>query len=183
MMGDRTSGAEAVGVSMQRQNREQHRHHWSKMHWIAYSAAAMLVLFLGQPADARQASPLLACPAVQLTQQFSFLYGSVTLDALPAPAGSIVEAKNASGDTVGCQTVTVAGEYPLMYVYGEEIVEETTLPGMRDGELIAFTVNGQPATPAQAMVWRNDWSSHRVDLAAVGVPSASAVIYLPAVIR
>ena len=53
-----------------------------------------------------------------------------------------------------------------MYVYGEETVAGTPIPGMRAGEPIAFAVNGVPATPNPVPTWINDWASHQVDLSA-----------------
>jgi hypothetical protein len=110
------------------------------------------------------------CPTVQNTQKFTFLYGEVTINATPAPPGSVVEARSPRGDTVGCRVVENAGEYPLMYVYGEETVAGTPIPGMREGEVIAFAVDGVPATPSPVPTWTNDKASHQVDLSATSAP-------------
>jgi len=110
------------------------------------------------------------CPPVQNTQKFTFLYGEVAINATPAPPGSVVEARSPRGDTVGCRVVENAGEYPLMYVYGEEIVAGTPIPGMQEGEIIAFAVDGVPATPSPVPTWTNDRASHRVDLTATSAP-------------
>lgn len=136
--------------------------------WIILGAslAALGVLAL---IFVRAASPAVAgsgyvCPTVPATQKYTFLYGSAVLDSLDATPGSVVEARNPRGNTVGCQTVAPAGKYALMYVYGEETVAGTPIPGMRSGESIAFALNGNLATAVPTVLWSNDWASHRVDL-------------------
>ena len=127
------------------------------------------------------------CPTVQNTQNFTFLYGEVTINATPAPSGSVVEARSPRGDTVGCRVVENAGEYPLMYVYGEETVAGIPIPGMRAGEVIAFAVDGTPATPNPVPTWTNDRASHQVDLSATSTTcydfDNSGQVDLPDVMR
>ncbi len=138
-------------------------------YWVSILGVLVLVgifLSMARSSSLGLASPAGVCPTVQATQRYTFLYGEVTLNAAPAPLGSVVEARSPRGDTVGCQVVENAGEYPLMYVYGEETVAGTTVPGMRTGEVITFAVNGQPATPNLVPTWANDWASHQVDLSA-----------------
>ncbi len=135
----------------------------------------------------RHVSSAGVCPPVQNTQKFTFLYGEVAINATPAPPGSVVEARSPRGDTVGCRVVDNAGEYPLMYVYGEETVAGTPIPGMREGEVIAFAVNGVPATPSPVPTWTDDKASHRVDLSAASAPcydfDNSGQVDLPDVMR
>jgi hypothetical protein len=107
------------------------------------------------------------CPTVHATQRYTFAYGSVLLDGIDAPVGSVVEARSPRGDTVGCHTVESAGIYGLMFVYGEDPNPGGgTIPGMRAGEVVAFLVDGSPATSAPELAFADDWASHRSDLSA-----------------
>ena len=106
------------------------------------------------------------CPSVQPSQKYTFVYGSVTLDNAPAMVGAVIEARNLQGQTFGCTMVENAGEYPLMYIYGEETIGGVTTPGMRQGEAVTFVVNGTLATANPVLSWTNDWTSHRIDLTA-----------------
>jgi len=55
-----------------------------------------------------------------------------------------------------------------MQIYGEDATASPPIPGMRDGETVAFYVDGQPATPSPSLVWHDDKNYHRVDLAVSG---------------
>jgi len=127
---------------------------------------ALVIGLLAAPLWPGQIGHAGVCPPVQNTQKFTILYGSVTINAAAAPAGATVQARSPRGDTVGCQLTQDGGEYPLMYVYGEQTLSGITLPGMRNGEAIQILVAGVPATSTPVQVWANDWSSHQVNLAA-----------------
>jgi len=89
------------------------------------------------------------CPPVQNTPHSIFVSGYVkfgSIDGDNAPVGSVVEARNPKEDTVGCVVLRNAGILPLMRIYGEDTATMPILPGMRDGEIISFYVDGQPAT-------------------------------------
>jgi hypothetical protein len=101
---------------------------------------------------------------VQTTPFFSQAYGSVLLAGMNAPAGSVVQALNPRGDTVGCFTVSSDGLYGFMRIYGEDSSANPPIPGMRAGELVSFKVNGSPAVAAPLFYWQDDKASHRVDL-------------------
>jgi hypothetical protein len=111
-----------------------------------------------------------------VTPSFSEVYGSVTINGAPAPVDTIVQAISPRGDTVGCFTVATAGQYGLMRIYGEDATANPPIPGMRDGELVAFRVNGASAVATPLFYWHDDKASHRVDLA--GGPSEVQIIPL-----
>jgi len=100
-----------------------------------------------------------------VTPSFSEVYGSLTINGAPAPVGTVVQAISPRGDTVGCFTVATAGQYGLMRIYGEDPTANPPIPGMRDGELVAFRVNGASAVATPLFYWHDDKASHRVDLA------------------
>lgn len=110
------------------------------------------------------------------TPSFTESYGSVTLNGLEAPPGTLVEALNPRGDTVGCFIVTSSGLYGLMRIYGEDDTAVPIIPGMRVGEVVAFKVNGALAVPTPLLYWQDDWSPHRVDLAAFSLTSQAILL-------
>ena len=116
----------------------------------------------------RQAWASQQCPAVAATSHFTFTYGNATLNGSSVPVGTAVEARNPRGNTVGCTLVTTVGEYPLMYIYGEETINGVTTPGMRAGETVRFFIDGLAATTSQPFLWSDSWVSTRVNLSAVG---------------
>jgi len=114
-----------------------------------------------------------SCPPVQNTLQFTIAYGSVTVDGSPASVGTVVEARNPRGDTVGCFEVSSAGSYGAMYIYGEDTSVNPPIPGMRTGEAVAFYVNGVAATATPTLVWSDDKNTHQVDLSAASPPTST----------
>jgi hypothetical protein len=101
---------------------------------------------------------------VQNTPFLTVVYGSVVVDGLPASAGAVVEARSPRGDMVGCMVLANAGILPLMQIYGEDATANPPIPGMRDGELVTFYVDGFLAHASPPLVWRDDKDYHRVDL-------------------
>ena len=101
---------------------------------------------------------------VQGTPDWSQVYGNVTLFGQPAPPGTVIEAINPRGDTVGCFTVVNQGQYGVMKVYGEDNAANPPLPGLRAGECVTFRVNGVSAIPTPALNWQNDHALHPVNL-------------------
>jgi len=111
------------------------------------------------------------CPPVHNTPRFTIVYGTVTLDGTDASVGAVVTAVSPRDDVVGCFVVETAGNYGAMYVYGEDTSVTPSVPGMRDGEVIAFRVNGEPATANPELTWSNDRNMlHQVDLSATSAP-------------
>ncbi len=124
---------------------------------------------------AKPVAPSGVCPAVQNTLYFSIVYGPVTLDGVDAPVGTVVEARNPRGDTAGCFVATDAGSYGTFYVYGEDVSVKPPAPGMRDGEVVAFYVDGYSATASPQLAWADDHSIHQVGLDADTITATATV--------
>ena len=92
----------------------------------------------------------------------------------------MVEARNPRGNTVGCMVLANAGILPLMQIYGEDATASPPIPGMRDGETVAFYVDGQAAAICGGNwdgVWHDDKGYHQVTLCATSpspTPTATA---------
>jgi len=112
------------------------------------------------------AARVLAQPTcvVQNTPFISYAYGSINVNGLSAPAGTLVEAKSPRGDTVGCAEVTVAGSYGAMPIYGEDTSVSPTIAGMRSGETVDFFINGVRANNIPVLLWSGDKDIHQTDL-------------------
>jgi hypothetical protein len=109
-----------------------------------------------------------SCPAVDNTPFFTIVYGTVTLNGSRAAAGTVVEARNPRGDTVGCFEITTEGNFGAMYVFGEDNSVTPPIPGMRNGETILFFVDWISAAASPALTWSNDQDLHQVSLSASG---------------
>lgn len=113
---------------------------------------------------------------VQETPYFSETYGTVLIEDLNAPLGSVIQALSPRGDTVGCFTVTSEGNYGFMRIYGEDTSESPIIPGMRAGEMVEYRVNGAPAISSPLIYWNDDHASHRIDLNAGNITSQSILL-------
>ncbi len=113
-----------------------------------------------------------SCPAVASTPTFSLAYGRALLDDVDAPVGTVVEAISPRGDVVGCIEVTTAGHFGLLRIYGEDTTLSPAIPGMREGEAVAFRMLDNAATATPAFVWHADRESHEVALAGSATPTA-----------
>jgi hypothetical protein len=102
------------------------------------------------------------------TPYFSQAYGDVLVSGLGADPVTVVQALNTRGDTVGCFTVGIGGKYGTMRLYGEDSTARPVIPGLRDGELVIFKVNGATAVSSPLLYWHDDRASHEVDLNAGG---------------
>lgn len=122
----------------------------------------------------------LSCPAVQTTNRYLFIFGSVTINGQPAPVNTVIEARNVQNVTAGCFQTTSAGIYPLMHIYGADSSVTPAVPGMATNELIRFFVNGFPAVASPALNWTNSKSSTQVNLSVtirqVFVPNTQRVV-------
>lgn len=112
------------------------------------------------------------------TPYFSQVYGDVLISGQPAAAGTVVQALDPRGNTVGCFTVGRSGQYGFMRLYGEDTSVNPPIPGMRDGELAIFYVNGALAVSTPLFNWHDDRLSHRVDLNA-GVIQGQSILQRP----
>jgi hypothetical protein len=123
----------------------------------------------------RDTRPVVAdvCPPVSNTPFFTIVYGTVTLNGAAAPVGTVVEARSPRGDVVGCFVVSTVGNYGSMYVYGEDTSVSPPIPGMRNGEVISFRMNGTSATASPELAWSNDHDLHQVNLSASAAPTAT----------
>jgi hypothetical protein len=101
---------------------------------------------------------------VQETPYFTEVYGAVQIAEEAAPAGSVIQAFSPRGETVGCFVADEAGQYGLMRIYGADTSANPPIPGMQDGELVAFRVNGAPAVAEPLLYWQDDHAAHQVDL-------------------
>ena len=143
---------------------------------LCLGLVAFLVQVGGTDAEVYADGP---CPPIQNTPFFTIVYGPVTIDGVDAPAGTLVEARSPRGDTVGCFEVAQAGSYGAMYVYGEDVSVSPVVPGMRNGEEIAFYVNGVLATAQPLLSWSNDRELHEVTLSAEGGGPTSTPTHTP----
>ncbi len=114
-----------------------------------------------------------ACPTVQNTPQFTLVYGPVSLNGQPALTGTVVEARNSGGVVAGCFIVNSLGSYGAMFVYGKDNTVTPPIPGMEQGETIAFYVAGSVITATPALTWSNDTDHHLVNLSAIIPPTAN----------
>lgn len=113
---------------------------------------------------------------VQETPYFSETYGSVLINDVVAPPGSVVQAVSPRGDTVGCFTVSDEGLYGFMRIYGEDTSAEPDIPGMRAGEIVSFRVNGAPAIASPTFYWNDDHVAHNIDLNAGNLNGQSILL-------
>ena len=114
------------------------------------------------------------------TPYWTIAYGSVTIVGQPAPPGTVVTAESPRGDVVGCFIVKqdTPGLYGFMTIYGEDPTANPPIPGMRDGELVTFRVNGALAVPDPPLEWHDDKTPHPVDIEA-GITRAQPILLTP----
>jgi len=119
---------------------------------------------------------------VRETPSLSIAFGYLTISGTPAPIGTVVTAESPRGDVVGCYVVgtdgSPAGQYNFMPIYGEDTTVSPAIPGMRDGELVTFRVDGATAQATPRFYWHDDQAPHQADLAAVPM-SAQAILLSP----
>lgn len=103
------------------------------------------------------------CPSVQNTPHSTIAYGQALIGGSGAPVGAVVEARTPRGETAGCFTITAAGNYGAMYVYGEDTSVSPAIPGMRTCEVVSFYLDGVLAASSPPLVWSDDRDVHRAD--------------------
>jgi hypothetical protein len=138
---------------------------------LTYPAGVSLAVSIGQATDAQ------TCPALSPTPYRTLLRGKLTFGGVSAPAGTRVEIITPRGELGGCTVTRQAGQYGYVQVYGED-ASAPPLPGFREGEPLAFRVNGVSVVPQTSIAWHNDLSVHAVDLTAGG-----SKVYLPLIVR
>lgn len=122
--------------------------------------------------------------SVTPTPYFSNVYGSVNVNVTttnpgePAPVGTLIQAFDPRGQLVGSYTVTTAGTYGYLRIYGEDDSAVPLIPGMRENELVTFKVNGAPAVARPSFYWSDDHQVHQVDLVA-GEINQQAILLSP----
>lgn len=122
--------------------------------------------------EAQGHAPGDTCPPVQNTPLFTIVYGSVTLNGVSAPVGSIVKAYSPRNDLVGCFSVTTTGNYGAMYIYGEDTSVVPAIPGMRTNEVVSFTIENIPAASTPVLQWTGDKDLHSINLVSQGVSAS-----------
>ena len=122
---------------------------------------------------------LAACGAVSPTPTFTLVYGKLAAGDDPAPLGTMVEVLTPRGEVAGCTVVRHEGEYGYIHVYGQD-PGEPPIPGFRDGERLAFRVNGVAAKAGTKLAWANDLTPHEVDLE---VENVRFEVYLPLAVQ
>ena len=111
--------------------------------------------------------------AVERTPNFTQAFGQVTIGGNAATVGTVIRALNIRGDTVGCYTVGTSGGYGFLRLYGEDTSVNPPIPGVRDGEMVIFQVNGATAVSTPLLIWHNDRLPHQIDLSAGNVVNQS----------
>jgi hypothetical protein len=102
--------------------------------------------------------------SVKITPFRTVAYGSVRIDGRLAPAGTMVFAENPRGDVVGCQVLASDGELLAMNVYGEDAGQTPAIPGMREGEVVRFRVDGVLASTQPWLTWTDDGAEREIAL-------------------
>lgn len=111
-----------------------------------------------------------AAPAPPAAAQLpNRIYGTVTLNGAPAPAGTPILALT-GGKTCGSSTVTAPGRNGLTYLL--DVPDGGAAAECKPGAIITFTVGG--LTAAQSFMLDELGSFHRIDLTAPGTPDVPA---------
>lgn len=119
-----------------------------------------------------------SCPEVRVSQKYTIAYGTVAIEGMNAPVGTVVEARSPRGDVVGCRVIDIAGALRTTKIYGEETVAGVTVPGMRTGETIRFYLNGVLAASEPQLQWVDDWmvgGRHSIALFAQSAPTFTPI--------
>jgi hypothetical protein len=113
---------------------------------------------------------------VNPTPYFTVMYGQVTINGNPAPAGTQIELLTPRGEVAGHSQIRVPGRLNLTHIYG---ADEDAIPGFAAGEPLKFLVNGIPVSVnPSSLTWEDDKSVHFVELSAV-----IHCAYLPVITR
>jgi hypothetical protein len=105
-----------------------------------------------------------ACAGLWPTPYATLVYGALTINGVPAPAGTRVEVLTPRDEVAGCFVVEQAGQYGLMHVYGADPTAAPPIPGFKEGEPLRFRVHGVEVAPPEPLAWQDEKAPHRVNL-------------------
>jgi hypothetical protein len=125
--------------------------------------------------EERTVAPANPC-VVEETPNWTEIYGALTLDDRPAPVGTVVQALNPRGETVGCFAVNASGQYGFMRIYGEDSSANPVVPGMRAGETVDLRVDGNKVALDPPFVWQADRARHQTNLDAQDLANQSLLV-------
>lgn len=128
-------------------------------------------LAITSPADAPATA---VCTAATPTPFFSAVYGTLTINGAPAPAGTRISAYTPAGTLAGCTTTTETGSYGFLTLFGADGERVT---GYHNGDAIELRVNGASVGTLAGVRWQDDKAMHQIDL------NVTYRIYLPRVHR
>lgn len=117
----------------------------------------------------------ITCDGISPTPFFTNYYGYSTPSTL-LPVGAFVEAFSPRGERVGCFEVNSEGRYGFMRIWGDDSSIGGDLPGMREGEIPHFRVNGVDVFTSTQAPWTSDYYIHNVSLLAEDLPGTSPTI-------
>lgn len=127
---------------------------------------------------------------IQPTPFFCSFFDSLsTVNGLPLPVGSIVTARDPNGVLCGIDTVTAAGYYGFMPVYGDDPNTAGSDEGASEGEVITFRVNDRTASvTVGSAIWNNQTNkqarltiSQNVVITVLSLPANAAGTFLDTV--
>jgi hypothetical protein len=122
------------------------------------------LIYPTESGQALQAQPRLgACDEVSPTPYVTLIYGEITVGGAPAAPGTAIQVLTPRGEVAGCSVVEHTGHFGYIQVYGQD-QGEPAIPGFRQGEPLAFLVNGAEAAPSVELLWAGDMQPHEVDL-------------------
>ena len=120
---------------------------------ISLLAVALALLFLvpmwliHTPSASAQGAACLS-GTVTTTSSWVTYWSTATVSyGQPVTVGSVIVACDPDGVKAGVFTVTAAGEYGPLYVYGDDSTTPGTEEGAEAGDHITFYVNGKKAAP------------------------------------
>ncbi|MFH0990670.1 MAG: T9SS type A sorting domain-containing protein [bacterium] len=121
---------------------------------------------------------LLQGQVVPTTTWTDFYSSNTTLNGSPIQVGAVIEAFDAQGVLCGQFTVTTAGMYGYLHVYGDDPTTTGVDEGASPGDTIRFKINGTPATSTVAAIWvaGNPGAILQIDLTAISEIRHSIVL-------
>ena len=146
------------------------------------AAIAITVLWtmaLKTPSCLADGQPTIRLAAITPTNDWCDLYSeATTLSGQPVPVGTVIDAWDPQGVHCGTYTVTVAGQWGLMHVYGDYGLTTSVDEGATTGDTIRLTVDG-----VDSAVVSGDptWSSKGLEEVTLQAPIGPTVAFSHAV--